>query len=50
MAVRNSVPANRGDLLLLSFQDFENSLFRVYGPEQPAFDGSWKPGDFEQMK
>jgi len=20
--------------------------FRLYGPEQPAFDGSWKPGDF----
>jgi hypothetical protein len=20
--------------------------FRVYGPEPPAFDGSWKPGDF----
>jgi hypothetical protein len=24
--------------------------FRIYGPEQPAFDGSWKPGDFEEMK
>jgi len=24
--------------------------FRVYGPEQAAFDGSWKPGDFEQVK
>jgi hypothetical protein len=24
--------------------------FRVYGPEQPAFDGSWKPGDFEEMR
>ncbi|WHO39399.1 DUF1254 domain-containing protein [Sphingobium sp. AP49] len=21
--------------------------FRIYGPEGPAFDGSWKPGDFE---
>ncbi len=21
--------------------------FRIYGPEAPAFDGSWKPGDFE---
>lgn len=21
--------------------------FRLYGPEGPAFDGSWKPGDFE---
>ena len=20
--------------------------FRIYGPERPAFDGSWKPGDF----
>ena len=24
--------------------------FRIYGPEKPAFDGSWKPGDFEKMK
>jgi hypothetical protein len=24
--------------------------FRVYGPEQAAFDGSWKPSDFEQVK
>jgi hypothetical protein len=23
--------------------------FRVYGPEKAAFDGSWKPGDFEEM-
>ena len=22
--------------------------FRIYGPEAPAFDGSWKPGDFER--
>jgi hypothetical protein len=22
------------------------TYFRVYGPEQAAFDGSWKPGDF----
>ena len=22
------------------------SYFRIYGPEKPAFDGSWKPGDF----
>ena len=21
----------------------------TYGPEQAAFDGSWKPGDFEQV-
>lgn len=26
------------------------SYFRIYGPEQQAFDGSWKPGDFEQVK
>jgi hypothetical protein len=24
--------------------------FRVYGPQQAAFDGSWKPGDFEEVK
>jgi hypothetical protein len=24
--------------------------FRVYGPEPAAFDGSWKPGDFEEVK
>jgi hypothetical protein len=24
--------------------------FRIYGPEQSAFDGSWKPGDFEAMQ
>ena len=23
------------------------TYFRIYGPEGPAFDGSWKPGDFE---
>jgi hypothetical protein len=23
------------------------AYIRIYGPEQPAFDGSWKPGDFE---
>jgi hypothetical protein len=23
--------------------------FRIYGPEPPAFDGSWKPGDFEEL-
>jgi hypothetical protein len=22
----------------------------VYDPEQAAFDGFWKPGDFEEMK
>lgn len=26
------------------------SYFRIYGPEPPAFDGSWKPGDFEVVK
>jgi hypothetical protein len=25
------------------------AYFRIYGPEKPAFDGSWKPGDFEQV-
>lgn len=23
------------------------SYFRIYGPEEPAFNGSWKPSDFE---
>lgn len=26
------------------------TYFRIYGPEGPAFDGSWKPGDFEIVK
>ncbi|MDY0976954.1 DUF1254 domain-containing protein [Massilia sp. CFBP9012] len=25
------------------------AYFRVYGPEPAAFDGSWKPGDFERL-
>ncbi len=25
------------------------SYFRIYGPESPAFDGTWKPGDFEEV-
>jgi hypothetical protein len=25
------------------------AYFRIYGPEPAAFDGSWKPGDFEAM-
>jgi hypothetical protein len=24
--------------------------FRIYGPETPVVDGSWKPGDFELVK
>ena len=26
------------------------AYFRLYAPEAPAFDGSWKPGDFEEVK
>jgi hypothetical protein len=26
------------------------AYIRIYGPEQAAFDGSWKPGDFEEIK
>jgi hypothetical protein len=26
------------------------TYFRVYGPEGPTFDGTWKPGDFEEVK
>jgi hypothetical protein len=25
------------------------TYFRIYGPEGPAFDGSWKPGDFQEI-
>jgi hypothetical protein len=24
--------------------------FRIYGPEAAAFDGGWKPGDFERVE
>ena len=23
--------------------------FRIYGPQAPAFDGTWRPGDFERL-
>ncbi|HXO67877.1 MAG TPA: DUF1254 domain-containing protein [Bradyrhizobium sp.] len=26
------------------------TYFRIYGPEAAAFNGSWKPGDFEEVK
>src|ERR1700733_11681652 len=26
------------------------AYFRIYGPKGPAFDGSWKPADFEEVK
>jgi len=26
------------------------AYFRIYGPEKAAFDGTWKPGDFEEVK
>jgi hypothetical protein len=26
------------------------SYFRIYGPGESAFDGSWKPGDFDEVK
>ena len=26
------------------------TYFRIYGPEEAAFDGSWKPGDFEEIE
>jgi hypothetical protein len=26
------------------------AYFRIYGPQEAAFDGSWKPGDFEEVK
>ncbi len=27
-----------------------NTLLRLYGPLEPWFDGSWKPGDFELVE
>ncbi len=26
------------------------TYFRIYGPTKPAFDGSWRPGDFEATR
>jgi hypothetical protein len=26
------------------------AYFRLYGPESPAFDQSWKPGDFVAIR
>jgi hypothetical protein len=26
------------------------TYFRIYGPQKAAFDGTWKPGDFEEVK
>jgi hypothetical protein len=26
------------------------AYFRIYGPQAPAFDGTWKPGDFEEVE
>jgi len=26
------------------------TYFRIYGPQGPAFDGAWRPGDFEEVK
>ncbi len=26
------------------------TYFRIYGPDAPAFNGGWKPGDFEEIK
>jgi hypothetical protein len=26
------------------------AYFRIYGPKEAAFNGSWKPGDFEEVK
>jgi hypothetical protein len=26
------------------------AYFRIYGPDRPAFNGAWKPGDFEMVR
>ena len=28
----------------------KGAYLRLYGPGEPAFDGSWKPGNFEKAK
>ncbi|WP_313760254.1 hypothetical protein [Rhizobium sp.] len=34
----------------LEVRDRWFAYIRIYGPDKPAFDGSWKPGDFEEVK
>jgi hypothetical protein len=38
------------NLMIMSAGKGWFTYFRIYGPEAPAFDGSWKPGDFEEVK
>jgi hypothetical protein len=26
------------------------TYFRIYGPEEPSNAGSWRPGDFEEVR
>lgn len=44
-------PAGKEDVWIQTLPDKGwFTYFRIYGPEGPAFDGSWKPGDFEKIK
>lgn len=36
-----------GAVLVCSSDRRKPPYFRIYGPDQAAFDGSWKPGDPE---
>ena len=46
-----SAPAGKEDVWIKTIPNKGwFTYFRIYGPEGPAFDGSWKPGDFEEIK
>ena len=43
-------PAGREDRWIKTIPDKGwFTYFRLFGPEAPAFDGTWRPGDFEQI-
>ncbi len=46
-----TAPAGKEDVWIETIPDKGwFTYFRIYGPEPSAFDGSWKPGDFEEVK
>ena len=50
ISVRKRPRARRDNGFKPSLAKAGSPTFRIYGPEKPAFDGSWKPGDFEKVK
>jgi len=38
-----------GSLIVTRYGKGWFTYFRIYGPQQAAFDGSWRPGDFEEI-